>query len=58
MKKEKEKTNWHCAKCDGANVPHHFRTCEKREITKGCPLCEALETIKQLEKEKELAAMR
>ena len=33
MKKE-DKINWHCAKCDGANVPHHFRTCEKREITK------------------------
>ena len=38
MKEEKEKINWHCAKCDGTNVPHHFRTCEKREITKMIPL--------------------
>jgi hypothetical protein len=21
---------WRCAKCDGADVPHHFRTCPRR----------------------------
>jgi hypothetical protein len=28
---KEENKNWICGKCNGANVPEHFRTCSKRE---------------------------